>query len=44
MHVYVTTQPPHPLRQPFALPTSTLHPASVLSRSELRRIIAEMLG
>jgi hypothetical protein len=44
MHLHVTTPPQHIRRQKFSSPTSSLHPASPLSRSEVRRIIAEMLG
>jgi hypothetical protein len=44
MHVHSTTPSAHRRRQSFVSPTTSRHPAPVLSRSELRRIIAEMLG
>jgi hypothetical protein len=44
MHLHVTTQPQHIRRQKILSPTSSLLPASILSRTETRRIVAEMLG
>jgi hypothetical protein len=44
MHVNVNTPRPHLGRNKFVSPTSSLRPTSILSRGELRRIVAEMLG